>query len=202
VLQCVAVCCSVLQCVAVCRHTEPEPSSAVCCSVLVGCVAVCCSVLQCVAVCCSVFHLRQCVAVCWSGVLQCVAVCCSVLQCVDTRNPSHLRQCVADISWVCCSVLQCVAVCCSVLQCVPSSAVCCSVLVRCVAVCCSVSQCVAVRRHTQPEPSSVPAPAQTNQRYTSTCTTPRGSATPPPQSARLESQSPNTDASSWNCQSG
>ena len=35
-LQCVAVCCSVLQCVAVC------------CSVL-QCVAVCCSVLQCVA---------------------------------------------------------------------------------------------------------------------------------------------------------
>jgi len=35
-LQCVAVCCSVLQCVAVC------------CSVL-QCVAVCCSVLQCIA---------------------------------------------------------------------------------------------------------------------------------------------------------
>jgi len=34
VLQCVAVCCSLLRCVA--------------------CVAVCCSVLQCVAVCCSV----------------------------------------------------------------------------------------------------------------------------------------------------
>jgi len=37
VLQCVAVCCSMLQCVAVC------------CSVL-QCVAVCCSVLQCVAI--------------------------------------------------------------------------------------------------------------------------------------------------------
>ena len=49
-LQCVAVCCSVLQCVAVC------------CSVL-QCVAVCCSVLQCAAVCCSVL---QCVAVCRS----------------------------------------------------------------------------------------------------------------------------------------
>jgi len=44
VLQCVAVCCSLLQCVAVC------------CSVL-QCVAVCCSVLQCVAVCCSVLLL-------------------------------------------------------------------------------------------------------------------------------------------------
>ena len=40
-LQCGALCCSVLQCVAVC------------CSVL-QCVAVCYSVLQCVAVCCSV----------------------------------------------------------------------------------------------------------------------------------------------------
>jgi len=40
-LQCIAVCCSVLQCVAV-R-----------CSVL-QCITVCCSVLQCVAVCCSV----------------------------------------------------------------------------------------------------------------------------------------------------
>ena len=44
-LQCVAVCCSVLQ------------SVAVCCSVL-QCVAVCCSVLQCVAVCSS---MLQCV---------------------------------------------------------------------------------------------------------------------------------------------
>ena len=64
-LQCVAVCCSVLQCVVVC------------CSVL-QCVAVSCSVLQCVAVCCSVL---QCVALC-CGVLQCISVCCSVLQCV------------------------------------------------------------------------------------------------------------------------
>jgi len=47
VMQCAAVCCSVLQCVAVC------------CSVL-QCVAVRCSVLQCVAVCCSAL---QCVAV-------------------------------------------------------------------------------------------------------------------------------------------
>ena len=61
-LQCVAVCCSVLLCVAVC------------CSVL-QCVAVCCSVLQCVAVCCSVL---QCVAVCCSVLLR-VAVCCIVL---------------------------------------------------------------------------------------------------------------------------
>ena len=56
VLQCVAVCCSVLQCVAVCcdamfdsfHHTE-EPTD-----INAGmCVAMCCSVLQCVAVCCN-----------------------------------------------------------------------------------------------------------------------------------------------------
>ena len=63
-LQCVAVCCSVLQCVAVC------------CSVL-QCVAVCCSVWQRAAVCCSMF---QCVghALCVQAyfhkrALQCVA---------------------------------------------------------------------------------------------------------------------------------
>ena len=61
-VQCVAVCCSVLQCVAACGS-------------VVQCVAVCCSVLQCVAVCCNVW---QRVAVC-GHVLQCVAVCCSVL---------------------------------------------------------------------------------------------------------------------------
>ena len=44
-LQCVAVCCSVLQCVAVC------------CSML-QCVAVRCSALQCVAVCCNVTHMQ------------------------------------------------------------------------------------------------------------------------------------------------
>ena len=80
-LQCVAVCCSVLQ------------GFAVCCSVLwsvadnfskvrSGVVLTCdpdpfqrswCSLLQCVAVC-------HCGAVCCS-VLHCVAVCCSVLQC-------------------------------------------------------------------------------------------------------------------------
>jgi len=62
-----AVCCSVVQCVAVCcsvlytygmqaRGTKQYELHAV------QCVAVCCSVLQCVAVCCSVL---QCVAVCY-----------------------------------------------------------------------------------------------------------------------------------------
>jgi len=54
VLQCVAVCCSVLQCA----------------------VPAFCSVLQCVAVCCSVL---QCAVPAFCSVLQCVAVCCSVL---------------------------------------------------------------------------------------------------------------------------
>jgi len=53
VLQCVAVCCSVLQCVAVCcsvRSVEMISRTLYKCIVL-QCVAVCCSVLQCVAVC-------------------------------------------------------------------------------------------------------------------------------------------------------
>jgi len=65
VLQCVAVCCSVLRCV----NTEACRGRALSSS---------CSVLQCVAVCCNV---PQCVAVCCS-VLQCVAGRCRVLQCV------------------------------------------------------------------------------------------------------------------------
>jgi len=97
-LQCVAVCCSVLQCaslliflhtlfhISLCYYRPPTTSPSITRTSLWQCVAVCCCVLQCVVVCCSV--------------LQCVAVCCSVLQCVA----------------VCHSVLQCVAVCCSVLH--------------------------------------------------------------------------------------
>jgi len=67
-LQCVAVCCSVLQRVAVSfcdrnRLCVEDAPVAVCCSVL-QCVAVCCSVLQRVTVCCSVL---QCVAVSFCG---------------------------------------------------------------------------------------------------------------------------------------
>ena len=90
-VDCVAVCCSVLQCVAVyrwplfvCHHKWLGLSH------WVECVAVCCNMLQCVAVCCMVL---QGVKVRCS-VLQCVAVSCSVLQCVSMR----------------CSALQCVAV--------------------------------------------------------------------------------------------
>ena len=101
-LQCVAVCCSVLQCVAV---------AIVSCFLFIviyimwhdtfKCVqfdTVCCSVLQRVAAACLVLHTLQ------SFILsditfKCVAACCSVLQCVA----------------VYCSVLQFAALCCSVL---------------------------------------------------------------------------------------
>jgi len=106
VLRCVAVgvvCCSgcsVLQCVAVC------------CSVLqrVAVIAVWCSMLQCVAVCCRVSQLEFSEASSCnerallsesSELLKCVIVCGSALQCVA--------------AW--CVVLQYAAVCCSVLQC-------------------------------------------------------------------------------------
>ena len=89
-LQCVAVCCSVLQCYVTCIISS-------CAQFLihapyiffVNCM------LQYVAVYCSVSHFA---AVCYGG-LRCVAVCCSALQCVA----------------LCYSVLQCVATCCSVL---------------------------------------------------------------------------------------
>jgi len=80
VVQCAAVCGSVLQGVAVCcsieiyrwnvekvinkslRNMCTQWLVAVCCNVL-QCAAVCCSVLQCVAVCCSVLQrILQCVA--------------------------------------------------------------------------------------------------------------------------------------------
>jgi len=51
VLQCVAVCCSVLQ-----GRVDLIFSSLWVCSSVLQCVAVCCSVLQCVAVCCSVLQ--------------------------------------------------------------------------------------------------------------------------------------------------
>jgi len=71
VLQCVAVCGSVMQCFTVCCNVLQ--SVAVCGSVL-QCVTVCCSVLQRVAVCCSLLqYVVSCV---------CVTVCCSVLQCI------------------------------------------------------------------------------------------------------------------------
>jgi len=74
VLQCVAVCCSVLQRAVACLDCPPKVATDI---IVLQCVAVCCSVLQCVSMHCSAL---QCVAVCCS-VLPCVAVCCHVLQC-------------------------------------------------------------------------------------------------------------------------
>jgi len=79
VLQCVAICCSVLQSVAVLsvkmHWSVPAYLRAAVCCIVLYCVEVCCIVLQCVAVCCSVL---QRVVVCCS-VLQRVVVCCSAI---------------------------------------------------------------------------------------------------------------------------
>ena len=140
-LQCVAVCCSVLQSVAVCWSTlKCEVRCIVhragvrllqCVAVyLLQCVAVCCSVLQCAAKCCSV--LRSSVengytADFWDdfeALKQCswIAATVSVNHCNKVCS-SRKYESVGQIgrhrgAAVCCSVLQCVAVCCSVLQCV------------------------------------------------------------------------------------
>jgi len=80
-LQCVAVCRSVLKCVAVyCSVPYPRENAVCCCEALLQ---VCCSVLQCAAAWHSVFH---CVVVCYN-VLQCVdcvVVCATVCVCVQT----------------------------------------------------------------------------------------------------------------------
>jgi len=93
VLQCDAVCCSVvvcvcsvMQCVVVwwcvlvsLKYVSPYAQKE---NSLLHCVAVCCSVLHSVAVCCSVLKLF---AVCCSA-LHYVAVWCSVVQCVGAQK--------------------------------------------------------------------------------------------------------------------
>ena len=129
-LQCVAVCCSVLQCV-----------------------AVCCSVLQCVAVCgviCMTHRdvTTRVIAVSeYSGELIVDKTISPPIYTPLYQQSAHhyiknnqLTNIYTTLSTISSPQLQCVAVCCSVLQCV---AVCRSVL-QCVAVCCSVLQCVAV----------------------------------------------------------
>jgi len=138
VLQCVAVCCSVLQrvlqCVAVrvaVRHqdvlrTHTTPGYAPwCCSVLKW-VPVCCSMVQRAAVWCSVlqFDTKR----LWLGTLARMLPGAAVVQYFAV-----FAACIA----VCCSVLQCGAVWCSVLQCVTGW---CSVS-QWVTVGCSVFQC-------------------------------------------------------------
>jgi len=117
VLQCVAVCCSVLH----------APSCNVVRTVL-QCVAVCCDKLQfvefegmcqhvknvCVAVCCDEVHAVRCNVACTQ---QCIAECCQILQigelegmCRHVTNVFCVLYCVA-CRIMCDHVLQCVAVC-------------------------------------------------------------------------------------------
>jgi len=101
VLQCVAVCCSVLQYVVFINVTHLHVHVRY---VLQG-VAVCASVWQCGAVC--RIDKRSTLHTCVGAI--CVAVCC-----MKKRNTYYT--CVGTIcAAVCCSVLQCVAVWCSVL---------------------------------------------------------------------------------------
>jgi len=171
VLQCVAVCCSVLQClpclilchdsfvhvpwlINFCRCSQNGSLWWTLLATKVVCVAVCCSVLQCVAVCRS---LLQCGVVEWKplvdsgnkgslccGMLQCVAGRCSMLQCVAAEW-KPLMDSAGNKSSLCHSVLRYVAVCCSVLQWNGSPWwTLLATKVVCVAVCCSLLQSVAV----------------------------------------------------------
>jgi len=97
VLQCDAVCCSVLlsrvlRCVAkLCNVLQwnRQLSKRTSCMCALQCVVACCSVLWLVAACCS---LLQCFAV-YYNILEYVGVCCDMLQCVA----------VCSLVAVCCS---------------------------------------------------------------------------------------------------
>ena len=114
-LQCVAVCCSVLQCLSG-RDAENLERNRLC-------LVVRCSVSQCVG-----------------GVLQCVAMCCrwgrnhlflsgdKKISCSVLLYVGSVLQCVG-------SVLQCVG---SVLQCVGSVLQCAANVLPCAAVCCTM----------------------------------------------------------------
>jgi len=108
VLQCVAVCCSVLLVnpsvhIAKFKGNFGDRYVAVCCSML-QCDAACCSVLQCVAMCCTV--------------LQCVALCCTVLHCVALLLVNPICTLLNSRASSGIGMLQCVALFGSVLQCV------------------------------------------------------------------------------------
>jgi len=108
VLQCVAVCCSMLQCTSMSvppYHTQVIDLQVVAVSrSVLKCLALCCSALQRVAVCCSVLQGGA----DWCSVLQCVAV--YQCRCSAASHTSHRFA-------GCCSVLllQGVAGCCSVV---------------------------------------------------------------------------------------
>jgi len=107
VLQCVAVCCSVMQSVAACCrvlqsvvvHKRGSTGGEV--VWLTMQVTFCCSVLQCVAV-------------CWvcCGVVYCVAACCRVLQSVIENEKGSTG---VEVVWLILAMQ--VTVCCKVLQC-------------------------------------------------------------------------------------
>jgi len=151
VLQCVAVCCSVLQFCRVCLTSATHLFQKFCCSWF-WCVAVSYSVSGVPDVSYPLIpgSMLQHVAACWS-MLQHVAVCCSRLLCVIVyRKPvvsyPHIPDILLQHDTVCGSMLQYVAVCCSMLQCVAMCRVCQLPIYsrQCAAVCCRVMQCVAV----------------------------------------------------------
>ena len=149
-LQCVAVCCSVLQYVAAAKRPLVVALFSNCLLTIWG-LRVFCSVLQCKKIKVtfttnvnrlesnrSGFHLNH-QAMAFSKVKSNLGKCRGLVVKAEARSVRfrsvHIcGECDLNLLTVCCSVLQCVAVCCSVLQCV---AVCCSVL-QCVAVCFSV----------------------------------------------------------------
>ena len=124
-LQCVAVCCSVLQCVAVCcsvvlQHLVAMSSISACCShslclsrrilLMLQCVAVCCSVLKCdVAVChcnmmcCSVLLSQPLPVLPYIAYMQCIVVgcCCVLLQCVVLPCVALMVSLAARHAWTC-----------------------------------------------------------------------------------------------------
>jgi len=93
VLQCAALCCSVLWRMALlclyCRGLlevdcleKKQVDSCGCCNVLQSAV-VCCGVLRCAAVCCSVL---QCVSVCWGAWLCCVYTAAGCLKSIASKK--------------------------------------------------------------------------------------------------------------------
>jgi len=112
VLQCVAVCCSVLQCVAdPCVYTYRRAFGQRATRGMAN--VACCSVLQCVAVCCSAMQIYV-----YKGTEEPKGRP-MVLQMQQAEHP-HTAEAPVVLQYVavCCSALQCVAVCCSTLQCV------------------------------------------------------------------------------------
>ena len=83
-LQCVAVCCSVLQCVAMRRGVETKSSPEE-----LRCSAICCNVLQQSAAGCNIIGDVQANGA--HKVMQCVAVCCSVAISQDILAESNMR---------------------------------------------------------------------------------------------------------------